>query len=169
MALCMQNLKTLRLPPSDRPRRLRRHTTAKSRRQMQPSIRARSRLKLMYTPSRRKLRVSPPNAKAYGALAGALGGPQGLMQYLMLENDTHVKLAKANGEAIRGLQPKISVWNTGAGSSNSTDAMAPIKNLMQTLPPHPRLLHSWRRLSINTRLFARRPDQLNNQTTCHTA
>src|SRR5271163_738333 len=68
-------------------------------------------------------------AKAYGALADVLGGPQGLMQYLMLENDIHVKLAKANGEAIRGLQPKISVWNTGAGSSNSTDAMAPIKNL----------------------------------------
>src|ERR1700722_10326351 len=74
-------------------------------------------------------------AKAYGALADVLGGPQGLMQYLMLENDTYVKLAKANGEAIRGLQPKISVWNTGAGSSDSTDAMAPIKNLMQSLPP----------------------------------
>jgi flotillin len=74
-------------------------------------------------------------AKAYGALADVLGGPQGLMQYLMLENDTHVKLAKANSEAIRGLQPKISVWNTGSGSSNSTDAMAPIKNLMQSLPP----------------------------------
>jgi flotillin len=74
-------------------------------------------------------------AKAYGALADVLGGPQGLMQYLMLENDTHVKLAKANGEAIRGLQPKISVWNTGAGSENGTDAMAPVKNLMQSLPP----------------------------------
>jgi flotillin len=74
-------------------------------------------------------------AKAYGALADVLGGPQGLMQYLMLENDTYVKLAKANGEAIRGLQPKISVWNTGSDSSNSTDTMAPIKNLMQSLPP----------------------------------
>jgi flotillin len=74
-------------------------------------------------------------AKAYGALADVLGGPQGLMQYLMLENDTYVQLAKANGEAIHGLQPKISVWNTGSGSSNSTDAMAPIKNLMQSLPP----------------------------------
>ena len=42
------------------------------------------------------------------------------MQYLMLEKDTHVKLAKANGEAIRGLQPKISVWNTGDGGANGT-------------------------------------------------
>jgi flotillin len=74
-------------------------------------------------------------AKAYGALADVLGGPQGLMQYLMLENDTHVKLAKANGEAIRGLQPKISVWNTGEASASGADAMAPVRNLMQSLPP----------------------------------
>ncbi len=74
-------------------------------------------------------------AKAYGALAEVLGGPQGLMQYLMLENDTHVKLAKANGDAIRGLQPKISVWNTGEASANGAEATAPIRNLMQSLPP----------------------------------
>ena len=75
-------------------------------------------------------------AKAYGALADVLGGPQGLMQYLMLENDTHVKLAKANGDAIRGLQPKISVWNTGEASAPLVaDAMAPVRNLMQSLPP----------------------------------
>jgi hypothetical protein len=29
----------------------------------------------------------------------------------MLENDTYVELVNANGEAIRGLQPKVSVWN----------------------------------------------------------
>jgi flotillin len=74
-------------------------------------------------------------AKAYGALADVLGGPQGLMVYLMLENDTYVKLAKANGEAIRGLQPKISVWNTGEASATGADAMAPVRNLMQSLPP----------------------------------
>jgi flotillin len=50
-------------------------------------------------------------AKAYGALADVPGGPQGLIQDLMLENDTYVELVNANGEAIRGLQPKISVWN----------------------------------------------------------
>lgn len=74
-------------------------------------------------------------AKAYGELANVLGGPQGLMQYLMLENDTYVKLAQANGEAVRGMQPKISVWNTGEASANGADATAPIRNLMQSLPP----------------------------------
>ena len=75
-------------------------------------------------------------AKAYQHLSSVLGGPQGLLQYIMLQNNTHEKLAKANAQAINGLQPKISVWNTGdnAGGS-SADAMAPVRNLMQSLPP----------------------------------
>ncbi|KKY28555.1 putative flotillin domain-containing protein [Phaeomoniella chlamydospora] len=72
-------------------------------------------------------------ARAYGALGEVLGGPQGLLQYLMLENNTYEKLALANAKAINGLQPKISCWSTGDGTSS--DAMAPIRNLMQSLPP----------------------------------
>lgn len=72
-------------------------------------------------------------AKAYGQLSSVLGGPQYLMQYLMLTNNTYEKLAKANAEAIKGLQPKINVWNTGAGGE--ADATAPIRNLFQSLPP----------------------------------
>lgn len=72
-------------------------------------------------------------AKAYGQMANVLGGPQGLLQYMMLENNTYEKLAKANATAIHGLQPKISVWNTGADSS--ADSSAPIRNLFQSLPP----------------------------------
>lgn len=52
-------------------------------------------------------------AKAYSAMANVFGGPQGLLQYLMLQNNTYEKLALANAQAINGLQPKISVWNTG--------------------------------------------------------
>lgn len=53
-------------------------------------------------------------AKAYGALVEVLGGPQAFMQYRMLETGTYEKLAKANATAINGLQPKITMWNTGA-------------------------------------------------------
>nr|OQO20861.1 hypothetical protein B0A51_12110 [Rachicladosporium sp. CCFEE 5018] len=74
-------------------------------------------------------------AKAYGELAKVLGGPQGLMQYLMLQNNTYEKLANANAKAINGLQPKINVWNTGASGAEGVDSMAPIRNLFQTLPP----------------------------------
>ena len=75
-------------------------------------------------------------AKGYSAMANALGGPQGLMQYLMLRDNTYEKLAKANAQAINGLQPKINVWNTGVqGGDASADATAPIRNLFQSLPP----------------------------------
>jgi len=75
-------------------------------------------------------------AKAYGDMANVLGGPQGLMQYLMITNGTYEKLANANGAAIKGLQPKINVWNTGSqGGEGMADPSAPIRNLFQSLPP----------------------------------
>lgn len=72
-------------------------------------------------------------AKAYGKLSDVMGGPQGLLQYMMLQNNTYEKLAKANAAAINGLQPKITVWNTGEGAAS--DSTAPIRNLLQSLPP----------------------------------
>ena len=72
-------------------------------------------------------------AKAYESLSRVLGGPQGLMQYMMLENNTYEKLAKANAQAINGLQPKITVWNTGEQAGE--DAGKPIRNILQSLPP----------------------------------
>lgn len=75
-------------------------------------------------------------AKAYRNMAEVLGGPQGLLQYMMLQNNTYEKLAQANAKAINGLQPKISVWNTGpAGADGGTDGSGPIRNLFQSLPP----------------------------------
>jgi flotillin len=73
-------------------------------------------------------------AKGYGAMADVLGGPQGLLQWMMLENGTYEKMAAENAKAVHGMQPKINVWNTGSGAE-SADSMAPIRNLFQTLPP----------------------------------
>lgn len=75
-------------------------------------------------------------AKAYSEMATVLGGPQGLMQWMMLSNGTYQQLAEANAKAIHGLQPKINVWNTGAqGADGAMDTTAPIRNLFQSLPP----------------------------------
>lgn len=83
-------------------------------------------------------------ADAYGKLADALGGPAGLLQYMMIEKGTYVALGRANAEAVRGLQPKISVWNTGTGGSGSGgggssaeggDAAETMRNVYQMLPP----------------------------------
>ncbi|KAH6897130.1 hypothetical protein B0T10DRAFT_176628 [Thelonectria olida] len=73
-------------------------------------------------------------ADAYGKLSHAFGGPAGLLQYMMIEKGTYVELAKANATAIKGLEPKISVWNTGSqGQGNeATDTM---RNVYQMLPP----------------------------------
>ncbi|KAM0330782.1 hypothetical protein ACHAQA_003736 [Verticillium albo-atrum] len=72
-------------------------------------------------------------AEAYGKMAGAFGGPAGLLQYMMIEKGTYQDLANANAKAIHGLQPKISVWNTGSqGDASGTDTM---RNLYQMLPP----------------------------------
>lgn len=67
-----------------------------------------------------------------------LGGPQGLMQYMMLQNNTYERLANANAKAINGLSPKINVWHTGNQSGEGgagADPSAPIRNLFQNLPP----------------------------------
>lgn len=77
-------------------------------------------------------------AKAYGALADVMGGPAGLLQYMMLQNNTYERLANANARAINGLQPKINVWNTGAAGSEggaAADPAASLRNIFQTLPP----------------------------------
>ena len=74
-------------------------------------------------------------SKAYGALADVMGGPQGLMQFLMLQNNTYEKLAAQNAQAIHGLQPKINVWTTGSQDGAGADSMAPIRNLFQSMPP----------------------------------
>ncbi|CAI4220142.1 unnamed protein product [Parascedosporium putredinis] len=66
-------------------------------------------------------------ADAYGKLATAFGGPAGLLQYMMIEKGTYVELAKANAEAVRGMQPKISVWNTGpSGQDDAAPLMTTI-------------------------------------------
>lgn len=53
----------------------------------------------------------------------------------MLKDNTYERLAQANAAAINGLQPKISVWNTGSSSDGAADPAAPIRNLFQNLPP----------------------------------
>lgn len=53
----------------------------------------------------------------------------------MLRNHTYENLANANATAINGLNPKITVWNTGDNASSSNDGTGAIRNIMQSLPP----------------------------------
>ncbi|KAH8816332.1 putative Flotillin-like protein 1 [Xylogone sp. PMI_703] len=79
-------------------------------------------------------------AKAYGDMSQAFGGPAGLIQYLMIEKGVYQDLAKANADAVRGLNPKMTIWNTGSqsGSENGGSSLGgaeSIRNMYQMLPP----------------------------------
>ncbi|KEF63326.1 flotillin [Exophiala aquamarina CBS 119918] len=92
----------------------------------------------MYHAKMKEAEATKAQAEAFKSLAEAFGGPQGLLTYMMLKENTYEKLALANAKAVQGLQPKITVWNTGpdgSGSGAEAAGLAPIKNLMQSLPP----------------------------------
>ncbi|OMO65649.1 Band 7 protein [Corchorus capsularis] len=87
-------------------------------------------------------------AKAQGVylctLLDAVGGNYGaLRDYLMINAGMFQEVAKINADAVRGLQPKISVWTNG-GSDGGTDkiggaaggnAMKEVASIYQMLPP----------------------------------
>ncbi|PBP19554.1 flotillin domain-containing protein [Diplocarpon rosae] len=80
-------------------------------------------------------------ASAYADLAQAFGGPAGLVQYLMIEKGVYTDLAQANANAVRGLNPKMTIWNTGSQAGGETGAAGgqggidSIRNMYQMLPP----------------------------------
>ncbi|RIB28717.1 hypothetical protein C2G38_2028286 [Gigaspora rosea] len=77
------------------------------------------------------------NAQAEGVknLMQAFGGDRQIaIQYLMIEKGLYQQLAKENAQAIQGLNPKITVWNTD-GASNGGNNANPIANIFQSLPP----------------------------------
>lgn len=83
-------------------------------------------------------------ASAYTSMSHAFGGPQGLIQYMMIEKGIYGELARANASAVQGMQPKMTIWNTGSqagsgvgegGGNGGGDAAAAIRNTYQMLPP----------------------------------
>ncbi|CAH1758867.1 13560_t:CDS:2 [Entrophospora sp. SA101] len=61
------------------------------------------------------------------------GDTQAAVQYIMIERGVFQQLAKENASAIQGLNPKITVWNTGGESAQSSNN--PINSIFQSLPP----------------------------------
>ncbi|OWM83226.1 flotillin-like protein 4 [Punica granatum] len=72
-------------------------------------------------------------------LLGALGDNYAaLRDYMIIERGMYQQIAKTNAEAIRGLQPKISVWTTeGVSNSNGlgNSALKEVAGVYSTLPP----------------------------------
>ncbi|XVF75751.1 hypothetical protein PTKIN_Ptkin13bG0212200 [Pterospermum kingtungense] len=69
------------------------------------------------------------------------GNYAALRDYMMINGGMFQEIAKINGEAVRGLQPKISIWTNGAGGEASMDgsggsnAMKEVAGVYRMLPP----------------------------------
>nr|BAK01301.1 predicted protein [Hordeum vulgare subsp. vulgare] len=77
------------------------------------------------------------NAQANGIklLQQAFNGDNAAtLQYIMLDRGIFQDLAKSNAAAVKGMEPKITVWNTGSDAAGQ-DAGKPIREIFQTLPP----------------------------------
>ncbi|KAM7204235.1 Flotillin-like protein 1 [Naviculisporaceae sp. PSN 640] len=109
-------------------------------------------------------------AKAYGEMSKALGGPQNFLQLKMIENGVYVELAKANASAIKGLNPKISVWNTGAeagtaggpGGAAGQSSTATMRNIYQMLPPLMSTINEQTGITLPEWQFGRMANQMND-------
>lgn len=81
-------------------------------------------------------------------LLDAFGGNYAaLRDYLMINGGMYQEIAKINAEALRGLQPKISIWTTGSGDG-ATDglggggaAMKEVAGVYKMLPPLFKTVH----------------------------
>ncbi|XP_004229734.1 flotillin-like protein 6 [Solanum lycopersicum] len=77
------------------------------------------------------------------SLMSALGGNyNALRDYMMIEKGMFKDIAKFNAEAIKGLQPKISIWSNGGtngqmvdGTSSGHAGIKELASIYQALPP----------------------------------
>lgn len=84
------------------------------------------------------------NAQAVGIqnIMKNFNDPSQLVQYLMLEKGTYAELARENAKAIQGLQPKITVWETGEKKENNNGSYASIiSDVMKMVPPLVSTIH----------------------------
>ncbi|KAK4480173.1 hypothetical protein RD792_013235 [Penstemon davidsonii] len=75
-------------------------------------------------------------------LLDSMGGNySALRDYLMINGGMYQEIAKINAEAVRGLQPKISVWTSGNGDGGGDGAMKEVAGVYKMLPPLFKTVH----------------------------
>ncbi|KAK6232155.1 Band 7 domain - like 10 [Theobroma cacao] len=78
-------------------------------------------------------------------LLEALGGNYAaLRDYLMINGGMFQEIAKINAEAVRGLQPRISIWTNGGSEAmdgNGSNALKEVAGVYRMLPPLFKTVH----------------------------
>ena len=76
------------------------------------------------------------NADGLDNIMKTMNNEHTLMQfYLGLNSGIYPKLAEESAKAVRGLNPKINIWNTGSDAQNNNDIGKPIINLLKSFGP----------------------------------
>lgn len=83
--------------------------------------------------------VLDAQAEGLNNLLQTTDDPQIILQYMMIDRQVYPELARANADAIRGLEPKITYWKTGGGDGPGDN---PITNIIQNIPPLMETIHS---------------------------
>ncbi|KAL6296702.1 hypothetical protein ACE6H2_004844 [Prunus campanulata] len=74
-------------------------------------------------------------------LLDAVGGNYAAMRdFMMIKSGMFQEIAKINAEAVRGLEPKISIWTNGGGESGD-GAMKEVAEVYKMLPPLFKTVH----------------------------
>ncbi|KAG5045161.1 hypothetical protein JHK86_014567 [Glycine max] len=69
-------------------------------------------------------------------LLDAFGGNYGsLRDYLMINSGMFQEIAKTNADAIRGLEPKISIWTNGGEANGASGGIKEVAGVYKMLPP----------------------------------
>ncbi|KAJ3682320.1 hypothetical protein LUZ60_014893 [Juncus effusus] len=84
-----------------------------------------------------KIALANADKTYISSLLDALGGNYtALRDYLMINNGVYQDIARTNADGIKGLQPKISVWNTnGEGMGSDGGAIKEMAGVYRMLPP----------------------------------
>eukprot|EP00891_Asterochloris_glomerata_P008705 jgi/Astpho2/8705/Aster-05272 len=70
------------------------------------------------------------------AIMQACGGHTDLAKFwIAVDRGLFVDLADKMAKAVQNLQPKLNIWTTGTADGTSADAMGPLRNLLQGMPP----------------------------------
>lgn len=72
------------------------------------------------------------------------GNYTALRDYMMINKDMFQEIARINAQAVNGLQPKISIWSNGKGTTDqdgANGAMKGVAEIYSTLPPLLKTVH----------------------------
>ena len=81
------------------------------------------------------LAIRQAEADGLHKLVESAGGVDGLNRYLLVRDDVPTKIAEQRAHALQGLNPRVTVWNTGSDSGNNAPLSGIVNDLLKSSMP----------------------------------